>query len=67
MQAAVYFLSDEGSGLCDQPFDIESKPLLGIELASLDPFLLLLQDYLWNVSIACMVEVDEGRVHVEIS
>lgn len=67
MQAAVDFLGDEGSGLRDQALNIEAKPFLGIELASLCPSLLLFQHHPWHVAVARVVEVDVGRIDVEIS
>jgi hypothetical protein len=67
LQAAVDFLGDEGSGLGYQVLSVEPKPLLGIELASLSPSLLLLQHHFWHIAVACVVEVDVGRIHVEIS
>ena len=67
MKIAVDFLGNEGSSLGDQTLHIKPKPFLGIELASLDPFLLLLQHRLRNVSVTCVVEVYEGWVDLEIT
>jgi hypothetical protein len=42
------------------------EPFLGVELALIAVYALLLEDYFWTVAVAAVIDVDVGRVNCEV-